>query len=209
MKIYNIIAIAALLASVEGVSVNQRIASKDFNGADEDEIMDKVFSKYSAEGTDHNGVKNGQKILMKSTAPKAAGVILEATHKLKGNQVPGYMKGNFEKAWNKFDINQDGFIKAEETHTFMRSLMGKLNKFALAPGSLSDIGGEAMPSAKVAPAPVKKAPTPPPAAPKKQELAEETANVDSEEAAKIEQAVAAALGETGGDVDTAMIDLDI
>ena len=50
------------------------------------------------------------------------------------------MKANFEKAWDKFDINQDGFIKAEETHTFMRSLMGKLNKFALAPGSLSDIG---------------------------------------------------------------------
>ncbi len=46
--------------------------------------MDKVFSKYSVEGKDHNGVKNGQKILMKQTAPKAAGVILEATHKLKG-----------------------------------------------------------------------------------------------------------------------------
>ena len=105
--------------------------------------MDKVFSKYSMEGKDHNGVKNGQKILMKSTAPKAAGVILEATHKLKGAQVPGYMKANFEKAWTRFDINADGFIRAEETHTFMRSLMGKLNKFALAPGSLSDIGGAA------------------------------------------------------------------
>lgn len=113
---------------------------RDFNGADEDEIMDKVFSKYSTEGKDHNGVKNGIKILLKSTAPKAAGVILEATHKLKGTQVPGYIKANFDKAWEKFDINADGFIKAEETHTFMRSLMGKLNKFALAPGSLSDIG---------------------------------------------------------------------
>lgn len=116
---------------------------QDFNGADEDEIMDKVFSKYSNEGKDHNGVKNGIKILLKSTAPKAAGVILEATHKLKGTQVPGYIKANFDKAWEKFDINADGFIKAEETHTFMRSLMGKLNKFALAPGSLSDIGAAA------------------------------------------------------------------
>ena len=105
--------------------------------------MDKVFSKYSTEGKDHNGVKNGIKILLKSTAPKAAGVILEATHKLKGTQVPGYIKANFDKAWEKFDINADGFIKAEETHTFMRSLMGKLNKFALAPGSLSDIGAAA------------------------------------------------------------------
>merc|ERR1711977_359390 len=101
------------------------------------------FSKYSSEGKDHNGVKNGMKILMKTTAPKAAGVILEATHKLKGTQVPGYIKANFDHAWEKFDINADGFIKPEETHTFMRSLMGKLNKFALAPGSLSDIGAAA------------------------------------------------------------------
>ena len=126
--------------NVNAIQIKESIAEKDFNGADEDEIMDKVFSKYSVEGKDHNGVKNGQKILMKSTAPKAAGVILEATHKLKGSQVPGYMKANFEKAWDRFDINQDGYIRAEETHTFMRSLMGKLNKFALAPGSLSDIG---------------------------------------------------------------------
>jgi len=91
--------------NVNAILIKESVAEKDFNGADEDEIMDKVFSKYSVEGKDHNGVKNGQKILMKSTAPKAAGVILEATHKLKGSQVPGYMKANFEKAWDRFDIN--------------------------------------------------------------------------------------------------------
>jgi hypothetical protein len=129
-----------VLASLFAASDALQLKSLDFNGADEDEIMDRVFSKYSIEGKDHNGVSNGQKILMKQTAPKAAGVILEATHKLKGKQVPGYIKANFEKTWSRFDINNDGFIKADETHTFMRSLMGKLNKFALAPGSLSDIG---------------------------------------------------------------------
>jgi len=164
---------------VQAIQISSQIS--DFNGADEDEIMDKVFSKYSNEGKDHNGVKNGVKILMKGTAPKACGVILEATHKLKGNQVPGYMKANFEKAWEKFDINQDGFIKAEETHTFMRSLMGKLNKFALAPGSLSDIGTAAdvntSKGAKAKAAPVKKAPAKKVAVkkaePKKEEEAEE------------------------------------
>jgi hypothetical protein len=138
MRFTKLFVIVALL----GLSTNEigAVRLHDFNGADEDEIMDKVFSKYSVEGRDHNDVKNGSRILMKATAPKAAGVILEATHKLKGSQVPGYLKANFEKAWNRFDINADGFIRAEETHTFMRSLMGKLNKFALAPGSLSDIG---------------------------------------------------------------------
>ena len=148
--------------------------------------MDKVFSKYSAEGTDHNGVKNGVKILMKSTAPKAAGVILEATHKLKGSQVPGYMKAQFEKTWQKFDINQDGFIKAEETHTFMRSLMGKLNKFALAPGSLSDIGINVDESAakKKAPAPVHKAaPAPSKPAPQAVAQTDEQSEQDAQDAA--------------------------
>ena len=149
-----------LLVALLGIAQVHAIKIHDFNGADEDEIMDKVFSKYSQEGKDHNGVKNGIKILMKGTAPKTCGVTLEATYKLNGNQVTGYMKTNFEKAWEKFDINQDGFIKAEETHTFMRSLMGKLNKFALAPGSLSDIGTSADVNAskKEAKKAVKKAP---------------------------------------------------
>ncbi len=145
MRFANLLLVAALFSTSEALKL------RDFNGADEDEIMDKVFSKYSTEAKDHNGVGNGQMILMKKTAPKAAGVILEATHKLKGKQVPGYIKANFEKTWERFDINNDGFIKADETHTFMRSLMGKLNKFALAPGSLSDIGGVETPAPKAAP----------------------------------------------------------
>ena len=187
MQFAKTLVIAALfgLATMEMNEVNalqlsSHIQIEDFNGADEDEIMDKVFSKYSTEGKDHNGVKNGVKILMKSTAPKAAGVILEATHKLKGNQVPGYMKANFEKAWEKFDINGDGFIKAEETHTFMRSLMGKLNKFALAPGSLSDIGAATSSSSKPAAAPAveKKAPAAK-APPKKVEVEAEAENAEA------------------------------
>jgi len=89
MKFAKFIVIATLLGltsieQVQAIKVSEGAHVRDFNGADEDEIMDKVFSKYSTEGKDHNGVKNGIKILLKSTAPKAAGVILEATHKLKG-----------------------------------------------------------------------------------------------------------------------------
>jgi len=157
---------------------------QDFNGADEDEIMDKVFTKYSTEGKDHNGISNGIRILMKKDGPRACSIVLEATHKLKGPQVPGYIKANFDKVWNDFDVNEDGFIKAEETHTFMRSMMGKLNKFALAPGSLSDIGG-AGPSiaASSDQSPAEEAPKPAPkkkAAPKKKV---EEAPAESTEAA--------------------------
>ena len=213
MKVSQLLALAVLMSasSVEGAVIQQKSALRDFNGADEDEIMDRVFSKYSVEGTDHNGVKNGQRILMKTTAPKAAGVILEATHKLKGNQVPGYIKANFEKAWNKFDINQDGFIKAEETHTFMRSLMGKLNKFALAPGSLSDIGSgtESLAATTVTAEaevakPVKKAA---PAPKKVEKQAAEPENDPELEAEAMKQLEAQLAGAAEGGEDASLIDI--
>merc|ERR1712032_1242359 len=108
--------------------------------------------------------------------------------------------------WEDFDVNADGFIKAEETHTFMRSLMGKLNKFALAPGSLSDIGAAgpsiaksddqslAEEAPKPKPAPKKKA------APKKkveEPPADAEASADPAEAT-LENADAALLAEAGG-----------
>jgi glycine cleavage system pyridoxal-binding protein P len=122
------------------------------------------------------------------------------------------MKANFEKAWNKFDINSDGFIRAEETHTFMRSLMGKLNKFALAPGSLSDISSGADTTAmaaahaeEVKPKPVVKKPV---VAKKVEVLAEseETGEAKTEDKA-IEAAVSAAAEDQ--EVDAALIDIGL
>ena len=54
-----------------------------YNGADEDEIMDNVFSRFSKEGRTPSGHKTGQKLLMKDEAKIAAGTILEAAHKLR------------------------------------------------------------------------------------------------------------------------------
>ena len=116
-----------------------------YNGADEDEIMDNVFSRFSKEARTPSGHKTGQKLLMKDDAKLAAGTILEAAHKLKPKDVPGYLDANFESAWNFFDQNHEGWIRYEETHTFQRHLQGKLNKFSGAPGSIGDLssGGPA------------------------------------------------------------------
>jgi len=118
-----------------------------YNGADEDEIMDNIFSKYSREGQTPSGHKTGQKLLMKDEAKLAAGTILEAAHKLAPAKVPGYLEANFENSWNHFDQNHEGWIRYEETHTFQRHLMGQLNKFANAAGSITDLssGGPAYP----------------------------------------------------------------
>ena len=110
-----------------------------YNGADEDEIMDNIFSKYSKEGLTPSGHKTGQKLLMKDDAKIAAGTVLEAAHKLNPHEVPGYLDANFENSWSHFDQNHEGWIRYEETHTFQRHLMGQLNKFANAPGSITDL----------------------------------------------------------------------
>ena len=93
-----------------------------YNGADEDEIMDSIFSKFSKEGRTPSGHKTGQKLLMKDDAKLAAGTILEAAHKLTPPAVPGYLSKNFESAWDYFDQNHEGWIRYEETHIFQRFL---------------------------------------------------------------------------------------
>merc|ERR1719174_3546876 len=156
------VAIAALLGAAVAIRIGddsepegrnmdtarwQEMHISGYNGADEDEIMDNIFSKYSKEGLTPSGHKTGQKLLMKDDAKVAAGTILEAAHKLKPSEVPGWLDAQFEKSWNHFDQNHEGWIRYEESHTFQRHLMGALNKFALAPGSIGDLtsGGKAYP----------------------------------------------------------------
>ena len=92
------VAIAALLGAVVAIRIGddsepegrnmdtarwQEMHISGYNGADEDEIMDNIFSRYSKEGQTPSGHKTGQKLLMKDDAKIAAGTVLEAAHKLK------------------------------------------------------------------------------------------------------------------------------
>ena len=110
-----------------------------YNGADEDEIMDNIYSRYSREGQTPSGHKTGQKLLMKDDAKLACGTVLEAAHKLPPQSVPAFLAKNFEAAWNHFDQNHEGWIRYEETHVFQRFISGALNKFKNAPGSIMDL----------------------------------------------------------------------
>ena len=110
--------------NVDGAQTWEDMTLSGHNGADEDEIMDNIYSRYSKEGRTPSGHKTGQKLLMKDDAKLAAGTVLEAAHFLKPAEVPGYLDSNFENAWNHFDQNHEGWIRYEETHTFQRYLNG-------------------------------------------------------------------------------------
>ena len=67
--------------------------------------------------------------MTKVNGRRASEILLEACHKLKVADVPAYVEKNFEEAWKNYDQNNEGWIRFEETHTFMRSFFGRLNKF--------------------------------------------------------------------------------
>ena len=96
--------------NVDGAETYADQKISGYNGADEDEIMDNIFGKYSKEGRTPSGHKTGQKLLMKDEGKLAAGTILEAAHKLQPAEVPGYLDAHFEEAWNHFDQNHEGWI---------------------------------------------------------------------------------------------------
>lgn len=77
--------------------------------------------------------------MSKDKARRAGEIILEGAHKLSQQEVPAWMDKYFEKTWEKYDQNKEGYLRYEEAFTFMRALIGQKNQFKLAPGSISDV----------------------------------------------------------------------
>ena len=78
-------------------------------------------------------------MLFKEDGEKAGKEIIETLKGVKGTKLAKYMKDHFDESWKQYDMNDEGSISLEEAHTFQRSLMGRLNNFVLAQGSVSDI----------------------------------------------------------------------
>ena len=59
MKFSSLIVIAALMGAATVDVQAMSLKAQDFNGADEDEIMDNVYGHYSKEGRTPSGHKTG------------------------------------------------------------------------------------------------------------------------------------------------------
>ena len=113
--------------------------SSGYYGADEDDVMNNIFNHYAVSVTNVAGTHTGQKVLYKDGAQKACAEVLLVTKQVSEAKMEAYMAQFFPRTWAKFDMNNSGEIDITESHTFMRSLFGRLNQFVLAPGSLTDI----------------------------------------------------------------------
>ena len=154
MKFTGLIAIAALFATASNVEAIQVLRKKKkeeplptaadtpssgYYGADEDDVMNNIFNHYAVPIKNAAGIPTGQKVLYKDGAEKACAEVLLVTKQVSEAKMEAYIGEFFPRTWAKFDVNNTGEIDITESHTFMRSLLGRLNQFVLAPGSLTDI----------------------------------------------------------------------
>ena len=159
MKYSSLIAVLALFAAsfdtTQAVNLERKFKKDDpppptaadtpssgYYGADEDDVMNNIFNHYAVPIKNMAGQFTGQKVLYRDGAQKACAEILLVTKQVSEAKMESYMAQFFPRTWAKFDINNSGEIDITESHTFMRSLLGRLNQFVLAPGSLTDIKAE-------------------------------------------------------------------
>ena len=120
-----------ILSNTEAVAIRKPTAadtpSSGYFGADEDDVMNNIFGHYAVEVTNAAGQKTGQKVLYKDAAQKACAEILLVTKQVNEAKMESYMAEFFPRTWAKFDVNNQGEIDITEGHTFMRSLLGRLN----------------------------------------------------------------------------------
>merc|ERR1711967_178505 len=154
MKFSSILVLAALFAVSESPVQAVQLAKKKkddppptaadtpssgYHGADEDDVMNNIFNHYAVPVTNAAGQATGQHVLYREGAQKACAEILLVTKQVSEAKMEAYMAEFFPRTWAKFDLNNTGEIDITESHTFFRSLLGRLNQFVLAPGSLTDI----------------------------------------------------------------------
>jgi hypothetical protein len=149
MRFTHLAVVAALLfASADAISLSKKdippptaadTPSSGYYGADEDDVMNNIFNHYAVPVTNAAGQATGQHVLYRDGAQKACAEVLLVTKQVSEAKMEAYMGEFFPRTWAKFDINNTGEIDITESHTFMRSLLGRLNQFVLAPGSLTDL----------------------------------------------------------------------
>ena len=98
--------------------------SRQHNTAEDEDYMKSVFDQYSQAGKDKRGKPNGMDVLRKDKAFEAAQDIIMKWNNLPEPNARKYLEDKFDKNWEKFDVNHQGFIDETEAFQFTRQLMG-------------------------------------------------------------------------------------
>ena len=85
--------------------------------------MRSMINSYAIEtnaGSDAKPVPSGKFVMDKAGMKRAAAEVLCTHKKICKDDIEGYMKKYFDKAWGHFDVNETGSIEVVKSPQFMR-----------------------------------------------------------------------------------------
>ena len=93
----------------------------------DDRLMHSMYNQYATEGR-KDGLPDGNFWLDKANARRAAEEVVGTHLHLKGAAAKSYLgdnkKGEFERLWKRFDVNEEGKIEIDRAPTFLRQICG-------------------------------------------------------------------------------------
>jgi hypothetical protein len=85
--------------------------------------MRSMISTYAAEEKDDDGVPNGKFFLNAASAQRAGSEVVGTHMGLSPAETKSYMATYFQRVWDHFDVNGEGFVGVEVMPQFMRMLL--------------------------------------------------------------------------------------
>ena len=98
-----------------------------FETESDDRLMHSMYNQYATEGKS-DGKPNGQFWLDKANAKRAAEEVIGTHLHLKGDAAGKYLAkdgpGDFDRIWNRFDVNEEGKIEIDMAPQLLRMICG-------------------------------------------------------------------------------------
>ena len=104
-------------------------ASAAHGGDDDNKRIREIFDGYTTGAKGSNGLPNGERWVEKWNAELAAEEVIKewVGDKISDGAMKKFLKDNFSKSWNVYDMYDHGHIDMFSAVPFMRNLMGSLS----------------------------------------------------------------------------------
>jgi len=94
-----------------------------FEGEQDDQLMESMYKNYATEGMT-NQKPNGHFWVEKKDGERAAEEVVHSHLHIDGSELSSFLKENFERVWNRFDVNEENKIEIDRMPQFLRMICG-------------------------------------------------------------------------------------
>jgi hypothetical protein len=114
----------AYMSGFGGYKTYMRDTPDRFESEADDTLMRSMYDTYATEGMNADGTPNGRFWVTKANAKKAAGEIVGTHLLLSKKDEDAFVDANFPKAWERYDVNEEGKIELDRMPIFLRHICG-------------------------------------------------------------------------------------